>query len=150
MTFEPRDPDFAPRVRSSFERQKAMAEIGARLIEVEPGEVAIEFPFQERFTQQHGFLHAGIVASVLDSASGYAAATLMPAGSGVLSIEFKVNLLTPAVGETFVARASVVRSGRTITVTQGSVFTERDGREVRVATMQATMMTIENRDGIQG
>ena len=150
MTFEPRDPSFASRVRSSFERQKVMAEIGARLIEVEPGEVAIEFPFQERFTQQHGFLHAGIVSTVLDSASGYAAATLMPADSGVLSIEFKVNLLTPAVGETFVARASVVRSGRTITVTQGSVFTEREGREIRVATMQATMMTVENRDGIQG
>ena len=127
-----------------------MAELGASLATVRPGVVEIEFPFQERYAQQHGFLHAGIVATVLDSACGYAAFSLMPAEAGVLSVEFKINLLAPASGERFLARGEVVRPGRTITVCQGQVAALRDGEEFPVAAMQASMMAIHDRDGVVG
>ena len=122
-----------------------METIGARLTRVEPGEVEIELAYDERLTQQTGFLHAGVVSAVLDSACGYAAYSLMEPGSGVLSIEFKVNLLAPAVGEKLVARASVVRAGRTITVCRADGSMVRHGDEVHVATMVATMMRVEGR-----
>ena len=124
-----------------------MATIGARLLRVAPGEVDIELPFRADLTQQNGFLHAGIVATVLDSACGYAAFTLMPAEAGVLSIEFKVNLLAPAQGERIVARARVVRAGRTVTVCQADAFAVRDGEERHVSTMTGTMMTVLPRAG---
>jgi uncharacterized protein (TIGR00369 family) len=113
------DREFERRVRESFASQRVMETIGARLARVEPGEVEIELAYDQRLTQQTGFLHAGVVTAVLDSACGYAAYSLMEPGSEVLSIEFKVNLLAPAVGEKLVARASVVRAGRTITVCWG-------------------------------
>lgn len=149
--FEPRDPAFEARVRASFERQKVMAELGATLGDIRAGAVEIRFPFQERFSQQHGFLHAGIVATVLDSACGYAAFSLMPADAGVLSIEFKINLLAPASGDHFVARAKVLRPGRTVTVCQGSVFAiQKDSGETRVASMQASIMAVHNRKAVSG
>lgn len=138
--FQPQDPDFERRVRDSFARQRAMATIGARLASVEPGRVEIELPFREELTQQHGFLHAGVVSAVLDSACGYAAFSLMPVGSEVLSVEFKVNLLAPAKGERLVARAAVKRAGRTITVCTADAFAVRGGTEHLVSTMQATMI----------
>src|SRR5918912_1005150 len=121
-SFQPRDPNFAARVRASFARQQIMATIGARLTEVRPGEVEIELPFRPDLTQQHGYLHAGIVTAVIDSACGYAALSLMPAAAEVLSVEFKVNLLAPARGELFRARGRVVKAGRTITVCAGDLF----------------------------
>ena len=149
--FEPRDPAFEARVRASFERQKVMAELGAILGDIRAGAVEIRFPFQERFSQQHGFLHAGIVATVLDSACGYAAFSLMPADAGVLSIEFKINFLAPASGDHFVARAKVLRPGRTVTVCQGSVFAiQKDSGETRVASMQASIMAVHNRKAVSG
>ena len=149
--FDPRDPAFEARVRASFERQKVMAELGATLGDIRAGAVEIRFPFQERFSQQHGFLHAGIVATVLDSACGYAAFSLMPADAGVLSIEFKINLLAPASGDHFVARAKVLRPGRTVTVCQGSVFAiQKDSGETRVASMQASIMAVHNRKAVSG
>jgi uncharacterized protein (TIGR00369 family) len=150
VSLEPRDPAFEARVRESFHRQQAMHTLGARLARVAPGEVDIELPFHESLTQQHGFLHAGIVTTVLDSACGYAAFTLMPADAGVLSIEFKTNLLAPAAGERLVARARVVRAGRTITVCQADGVMIAEGGERHVATMTATMMTVQNRDGVRG
>jgi uncharacterized protein (TIGR00369 family) len=142
----PKDPDFAARVRSSFEQQALMRTIGARLRRVDPGEVEIEIAWDERLTQQHGYLHAGVVTSVLDSACGYAAYTLMPATSTVLSVEFKVNLLRPAAGVSFVARARVVRAGRTITTTAADLYA-LDGDvgvgERHVATMLATMIRVD-------
>lgn len=132
-------------MRESFGNQRVMETIGARLTRVEPGEVEIELAYDERLTQQTGFLHAGVVTAVLDSACGYAAYTLMGPGSEVLSIEFKVNLLAPAVGEKLVARASVVRAGRTITVCRADGWMVRDGEEVQVAMMTGTMMRIEER-----
>lgn len=117
--------------------------IGARLARVEPGVVEIELPFRADLTQQDGFLHAGVITTVADSAAGYAAFTLMPAGSRVLSIEFKVNLLRPARGELFVARAEVIKAGRTLTVVRADVFaTGANSEKELVATLQGTMMCL--------
>jgi uncharacterized protein (TIGR00369 family) len=136
------DREFERRVRESFVNQRVMETIGARLGRVGPGEVEIELAYDERLTQQTGFLHAGVVTAVLYSACGYAAYTLMEPGSELLSIEFKVNLLAPAVGEKLVARASVVRAGRTITVCRADGWMVRGGAEVQVAIMTGTMMQL--------
>lgn len=119
--------------------------IGARLALVEPGIVEIALPYRADLTQQNGYLHAGIVTTIADSACGYAAFSLMPAGSGVLSVEFKVNLLRPAQGESFVTRAEVIKAGRTLTVVRADVFAvaTNEGRKL-VATMQGTMMCVRN------
>ncbi len=130
------------RARAAFDAQRVMKTIGARVTRVAPGEVEIELPFREDLTQQNGFLHAGIVTTVLDSACGGAALTLMPAGAGVLSVEFKTNLLAPARGELLVVRARVVRAGRTVTVCTADALMRDGGREVHVATMLGTMMTM--------
>lgn len=129
------DPDFEQRVRESFRLQKVMELIGARLMTVEPGVVEIEIPAREDLTQQNGYMHAGIVTTVLDSACGYAAYTLMPAASSVLSVEFKVNLLAPATGDLIRVRAQVKRAGRTLTVCTADAFA---GEKI-CATMLATM-----------
>ena len=147
--FEPQDPGFADRVRASFARQAAMATIGASLVSVEPGEVAIELPWAAGLTQQHGFLHAGMVATALDSACGYAGFTLMPAEAGVLTIEYKINLLAPARGERFRMIGTVVKPGRTVTVTEGQAYALENGREKLIATMGATLMTILGRDDVK-
>ena len=147
--FEPQDPAFAERVRASFDRQGAMHTIGATLADIAPGRVVIELPWQQALTQQHGFLHAGMVAAALDSACGYAASTLMPADAGVLTIEFKINLLAPAQGERFRMEGLVVKPGRTITVTEGRAYALHQGREKLVATMGATLMTITGRDAVK-
>ena len=141
----------AARVRASFEKQKIMRLLGATLTGVEPGQVEITLPFREELTQQHGFLHAGVVTTILDSACGYAALSVMPEGAGVLSIEFKVNLLAPAKGNTFIARGRVVRAGRTIVVCSGEVVALQNGKgeeEESVATMLATMLVVQDRSGI--
>jgi uncharacterized protein (TIGR00369 family) len=147
--FTPADGAFAARVRASFDRQAAMATIGARLARVEAGEVEIELPWAAGLTQQHGFLHAGIVATALDSACGYCAFSLMPAEAGVLTIEYKINLLAPAKGQRFRMVGTVLKPGRTITVTEGRAFAVDEGREKLVATMNATLMTILGRDDVK-
>lgn len=146
----PRDPDFASRVRASFGRQAAMDTLGARLETVEAGRVVIELPFSTRLTQQHGFLHAGIVATALDSACGYAASTLMPADAGVLTIEFKINLMAPAQGRLFRMVGTVAKPGRTVTFTEGQAWAiDEQGGEKLVATLSATLMTVTGREGIR-
>lgn len=150
MPFAPQDPGFEARVRASFANQPAMATLGARLVRVAPGEVDVELPFRADLTQQHGFIHAGMLAAVLDSACGYAAFSLMPADADVLSIEFKVNLLAPAQGERIDVRARVIRAGRTISVCTADAFAVRDGRERHVTTMTATMMTVLGRESVTG
>ena len=149
MAWQVRDPAFAERVRTSFDRQRFMGTLGARLGRVAAGEVDIELPVADALTQQHGFVHAGALASVLDSAAGYAAFTLMPAGAAVLSIEFKINLLEPARGRSIVARGRVVRAGRTISVCRADAVALEEGRETLVATLQGTMMCVEGR-GLSG
>ena len=141
---------YEARVRDSFAQQRAMATLGARLVAVAPGAVDIALPFREDLTQQHGFLHAGIVGTVLDSACGYAAYTLMPADAEVLSVEYKLNLLAPARGESVVARARVRKAGRTITVCEADAFAVNRGAEKLVATMTGTMMCVRDRGGVTG
>jgi uncharacterized protein (TIGR00369 family) len=147
--FEPQDPSFAERVRASFAKQAAMHTIGARLADVAPGHVVIELPWQQALTQQHGFLHAGMVATALDSACGYAASTLMAADAGVLTIEYKINLLAPAQGTLFRMEGLVVKPGRTITVTEGRAWALHEGREKLIATMGATLMAITGRPDVK-
>jgi uncharacterized protein (TIGR00369 family) len=133
---------FEHRVRESFGRQAFMATIGAELFSVTPGAVEIKLPFGRHLTQQNDFLHAGVITSVLDSACGYAALSVAPEKAEVLSVEFKINLLAPAVGESFVARAQVKRAGKTLTVCTADAFTMNKGNEKLVATMQATIMNM--------
>ena len=147
--FEPKDPDYAARVRASFERQAAMKTIGATLASVEPGVVVIELPWARELTQQHGFLHAGVVATALDSACGYAAFSLMPLGAAVLTIEYKINLLAPAQGQRFRMVGEVVKPGRTITVAEGRGYSVEPGGERLIATVTCTLMAVVGRDDIQ-
>ena len=143
MPVAPRDPAFEARVRESFAKQTFMATLGAALARVAPGEVTIALPVREALAQQHGSVHAGALASVLDSAAGYAALSLMPAGAGVVSVEFKVNLLEPAAGERIEARARVVRSGRTLSVCTAEAWAiDAGGTATLVATLQGTMMCL--------
>ena len=148
--FEPRTPDYAERVRSSFARQSAMQTLGATLAEVAPGRVVITLPWAAHLTQQHGFLHAGMVATALDSACGYAGFSLMAADAGVLTIEFKINLLAPAQGERFRMVGTVIKPGRTVTVCEGHAYALEGGREKLIATMGCTLMAVVGRDNIQG
>jgi uncharacterized protein (TIGR00369 family) len=145
----PQDPAFAERVRASFAKQGAMATIAATLEEIAPGRAVVALPWQAALTQQHGFLHAGMVATALDSACGYAASSLMAADAGVLTIEYKINLLAPAQGERFRMEGVVLKPGRTITVAEGRAYAIHEGREKLVATMVATLMAISGRDGIK-
>jgi uncharacterized protein (TIGR00369 family) len=144
------DPEFEQRVRSSFARQNVMRTIGAELTSVTPGIVEIEMPFSNDLTQQHGFLHAGVISTALDSACGYAAFSLMPAEAAVLTIEFKVNLLAPGRGERFLFRGEVTKPGRTILVADGQAYAfNREGEARLIATMTGTMMTVVGRQGIE-
>jgi uncharacterized protein (TIGR00369 family) len=148
MTHAPRDPDYEARVRASFARQRFMATLGATIERVAPGEVAIAFGFRDDLTQQHGYLHAGVMTAIADSACGYAALTLMEPNAGVLAVEFKVNLLAPGKAPRFVAEARVVRSGRTLTVCSCEVIAEADGARTTIALMQGTMMAVRGREGV--
>jgi len=140
--FEIPDSDFEGSVRRSFESLTLMRTLGARLVRVAAGEVEIELPFRDDLTQHHGFLAAAALTAIADVACGYAAMTLMPEGASVLTIEYKVNFLSPARGQRMLARGRVVRPGRTVTVCAGDVVAVADGAEKPVATMLATMATM--------
>lgn len=142
--------DFQLRVEESFARQPALKLVGADLTRCEPGIVEIELPFRNDLTQQHGYLHAGIISAALDSACGYAAFTLMPADAAVLTIEFKVNLLAPGQGDRFLFRGEVTKPGRTIMVSDGQAFAVTDTEVRLIATMTATVMVVQDRKGLQG
>ena len=146
--FKAQTEQFEQRIRDSFERQGAMRTIGAQLIRVEPGAVDIGMNWAQALTQQHGFLHAGMVSTALDSACGFAALSLMPANAAVLSIEFKINLLAPAKGQSFRMEGRVIKPGRTILVTEGRAFAINDGHEKLIATMGCTLMCVQGRDGL--
>lgn len=147
--FTARDPDFEARVRRSFAMQGFMQTIGARLLHVAPGEVDLALEASPAVGQQHGFVHAGAVAGLADTACGYAALTLMAPAVGVLTVEFKINLLAPAKAPRLVALGRVVKPGRSLTVAQAEVFGEGTGGErTRVALLTATLATIAGRDGI--
>ena len=139
MAIAARNPLFAEEVKKSFAAQSIMQLIGAELTLVEPGVVEISLPYRKDLTQQDGYLHAGIITTIADSAAGYAAFSIMPAGSGVLSVEFKVNLLRPAQGESFLARAEVLKPGKTLTVVRADVFAVQEAERTLIATMLGTM-----------
>jgi len=136
------DPDFEARVRASFARQAVMTLVGARLTDVAPGRCTIELPYRSDLTQQHGYVHGGIVGLIADSAGGYAGYTLMPPGTGVLTVEYKINLMAPARGEVLLARGAVLRPGRTLSVVSADVYALAAGRETLVAAMQQTLMVM--------
>ncbi len=140
--FEPRDPDFKTRVTRSFDEQSVMRLIGARLATVEPGRVEIELPYRRDLTQQDEFIHAGISSTIMDSACGYAAFTLMPAEARVLTIEFKINLLAPAAGECFCAVGRVRKPGRSVFVAESELYALTGESKKLVATMVGTMMAL--------
>jgi uncharacterized protein (TIGR00369 family) len=140
--------EVAARIEASFAKQAFMTTLGARLVRIAPGEIEIELPVSARLTQQHGFVHAGAVATIADSACGYAALTRMPAGAGVLTAEFKINLLAPAAGERLLAKGRVVKAGRTLTLATAEVFAISGGTSKLCAMMTATCMMIAGREGV--
>jgi uncharacterized protein (TIGR00369 family) len=148
--FAAEDENYELRVRESFSKQDLMKTIGASLSKVLPGEVEISLEFRDDLTQQHGFIHAGVVATIADTACGYAALSLMAPDAAVLTVEYKINLLAPAVGESLIACGKVTKPGRTLTVCSGDVFALKDGEKKMVATMIATMMSIRGREGLIG
>ncbi len=148
---EPRNPDYAARVADSFRRQSFMAFIGAELAEVGPGLCHIRLPYREEICQQHGFFHGGVIGAIADNAGGYAAFTLMDARSSILTVEYKLNLLSPGTGEHLLARAQVVRAGRRLTVCRSDVFGLDGGDEKHCATALVTLMALPGRaDGPHG
>jgi uncharacterized protein (TIGR00369 family) len=143
--FVAKDPDYAQRVRASFVRQGAMALIGAEMTDLAPGYCAISVRPRPEILQQHGYVHAGIVATLVDSAGGYAGFTLFPADSSVLTVEFKLNLLAPATGDLLVAEGFVVKPGRTLAITRGEVYAEAAGQRTLVALMQQTLIVMHGK-----
>lgn len=149
VTFTPQDLNYQARVQASFSRQKMMQTMGACLISVSPGTVEIELLFNENLTQQHGLLHAGAIATIGDNACGYAALSLAPTDKAVLTIEYKINLVAPALGKKFVARGHVIRPGHTITVCNSDIFAlNSQAEEKLIANMLATIMLLPKRDDL--
>jgi uncharacterized protein (TIGR00369 family) len=149
MPFQPQDSNFQERVRASFARQRVMQTLGVEIARLEAGEIELAMPYDLAYTQQHGFMHAGIITTALDTACGYAAFSLMPADAAVLTVEFKTNLLAPAKGERFVFRGRVVKPGRTVTVCEAQALALADGSDERlIATMTGTLMALFDRQDI--
>lgn len=138
----PPDNDYAARVRASYDRQRVMRLIGAQLADLRPGYCRIELPYRADLTQQHGYIHAGIVSTIVDTAGGFAGFTLFPEDSSVLTVEYKLNLLAPAAGERLVAVGEVVKAGRTLVITRGEVHAEVEGKRTLCAIMQQTLMVM--------
>jgi uncharacterized protein (TIGR00369 family) len=148
--FEPRTANFTDRVRSSFAKQEAMKTLGISIESVKPGHVVLAMPFSAQLTQQHGFIHAGIITTGLDSACGYAAFSLMDESSAVLTVEFKTNLMAPAAGSRFRFAADVVKNGRTLSVCEGRAYAQPDGGDEKlVASMTATLMAVRDRKDVR-
>ena len=149
-SFTPQNPEFRKIAADTFARQQAMRTLGISIARLEPGEVDLAMDYSPALTQQNGFVHAGVITAGLDTACGIAAFTLMPAGSDILTVEFKTNLLAPANGERFFFRAAVVKPGRTLTICEARAFALRDGREHLIATMTGTLMAMARREPAAG
>ena len=148
MASDPEHADHEERIRTSFAKQGLMRTLGATLGNISPGVVEIALRPAPAISQQHGFIHAGAISAIADTAAGDAALSLMPRGRGVLTTEFKINLVAPAVGDRILARGRVVKAGRTLTLAQTDVFAESGGQQKLVALLTATMMSVEGRDGV--
>ena len=140
-----KNPEYAQRVQASFDRQGVMKLLGARVSRIAPGECEIQLPFRSDLTQQHGYFHGGIIGTIADSAGGYAAFSLMPEESSVLTVEYKMNLLAPGDGEVLLARGRVLKAGRSLVVTQVDAFVIKGGQETLCATLLQTLMTMHGR-----
>jgi uncharacterized protein (TIGR00369 family) len=140
--FTPRDPNYATRVRASFERQQVMAWIGASLTRLAPGQCEITLPHKPELTQQHGYIHGGIIGTIGDTAAGYAAYTLMPHDASVLTVEYKMNIMAPGDGERLIARGEVIRAGRSLVVARADVYAVKAGTETHCASLLQTLMTL--------
>lgn len=148
--FEASDPNYAEKVAESLAKQGAITAIDGKLVSVEPGRVVLELPYSDRITQQHGFVHAGVLTTMMDSSAGYAAFSLMPETAGVLTIEFKTSLMAPAKGERFRFEGRVIKPGRTIMFCEADAFAiSNDGTEKKVATLTATMMVVTGRSDVK-
>ena len=143
--FEVKDPDYAQRVQQSFARQGVMVLLGASLSRIAPGECEIRLPYRADITQQHGYFHGGIIGTIADSAGGYAAYTLMPHDSSVLTVEYKMNLLAPGDGDLLVARGAVLKPGRSLVVTRVDAVVVKAGKETLCATLLQTLMTMHGK-----
>ena len=143
MNFQPRDPNFEQKVRDSFDAQKFMGHIGARLTEVSPGYCEIRVPFQESLTQQNGFFHAGVISTIADNAAGYAAFYLMAEQASVLTVEIKLNLLAPGKGDMLIGRGTVLKSGKTLTICRSDLFVAQNGEEKLCAAGQSTLIQLQ-------
>ena len=150
MILTPRNPEYEARTRGSFARQTFMARVGMTCDHVAPGEVDLSMPFDPELAQQHGFLHGGVVTSGMDSATGFAALSLMAADEGVLTVEFKTNFLSPARGERFLYTGRVLKPGSTLTVTEGRAWALTGADRKLIATMTATLMCVKGRDDVKG
>jgi uncharacterized protein (TIGR00369 family) len=148
-SFTPHDPDYEERVRKSFDRQKFMQLIGARLVTVEPGFCEIHLPYRDDLAQHHGYFHAGVIGTIADNAGGFAAFSLMPPGTTVLTVEYKLNLLSPGDGELLKARGQVTKPGRTLTVCRTEVFAEKDGARKLCATSLMTLIAAVGRNEVE-
>ena len=148
--FIAQDPNFQVRIEKSFYAQGLMGHLGAGLVSVSPGTCEIELPFSDAVSQQHGFFHGGVIGTIADTAGGYAAFTLMDVDDGILTVEYKINMMAPASGELLIGRGQVLRSGRTLTVSQAEVSVVKDGKETVCAAMQQTLMRIVGRADVFG
>lgn len=148
--FTPRNPAWESKSREIFERQSFMRALGARIVSLAPGACDLELPFREDLCQQNVYLHGGVITSIADTSCGIASSTLLPPGAGILTVEFKYNLMGPAAGERFIARGRVIRSGRTLTVVESAVSAVKDGAENEIGRMLATMMFLEGKSEMQG
>ena len=144
-TLVPKDPDYAARVRASFDRQRVMTWIGAALTHLAPGQCEITLPRKPELTQQHGYVHGGIIGTIGDTAAGYAGYTLMPHDASVLTVEYKMNILAPGDGERLIARGEVIRAGRSLVVARADVFAVKAGKETLCATLLQTLMTMHGK-----
>ncbi len=145
MKFKPADPDYESKVIDSFSRQPFMQLIGARLVSIQPGYCEIVLPYKKEISQQHGLFHGGVVGTIADNCGGYSAYSLMPAGSSVLTVEYKVNLIAPGDGEQLVGRGQVIKSGRTLTTSRSDVFAIKEGVETQCATSIVTLITLRGK-----
>lgn len=143
--FEPRDPQWEDKVRASFAKQGVMGLLGAEVAVLTPGRCEIHLPFRPDLSQQHGFFHAGVVSTIVDSAAGYAGFSLMPADTSVLTVEFKINLLAPADGELLIAVGDVLKPGKNLVIARGEVWVVKGGKRTHCATMQQTLMTMHGK-----
>lgn len=145
MSYSPKDPGYKTKIQESFDRQEFMKYLNGKLIKVEPGYCEIQVAYDRRLTQQHGFFHAGVIGTIADNASGYAAFSLMEMSSSILTVEFKLNLISPADGELLIGKAEVLKYGRTLTVCRSDVYIVKDGIEKLCAASQSTLIELPNR-----